>query len=300
MTLDRTVAVLGAGNIGSALISGLLEAKAIKPDKLVAADISETQLAAIAKKHKIRVLQGGNREAAEQAGVIVLAVKPYLAGEVVGEIHDVLRPGQILISVAAGVSIEFLEGRLRKAKAETKPTPQAAARHSAALRSKDPGLAGQPVIRAMPNIAMTVHASATALCANATAGSEHRQIAEQIFQSVGTVAWVTEDKMHAVTGLSGSGPAYVYLMLEGLTAGGVNMGLPPDVARALAEQTLLGAAKLAQQSNDHPAALRDRVTTPGGTTIAGLAELERYGVRSALMEAVEAATERSRQLSSKL
>jgi pyrroline-5-carboxylate reductase len=290
MTLDRTIAVLGAGNIGSALISGLLEAKAAKPEKLVAADVSEAQLAALAKRHKIRVFQAGNREAAERAGVIVLAVKPYLAGEVLDEIRDVLRPGQLLISVAAGVSIAFLESRLAKPKARTSSRTQA----------KSNANAGQPIIRAMPNIAMTVHASATALCANAAAGSEHRQTAEQIFQSVGTAAWVTEDKMHAVTGLSGSGPAYVYLILEGLTAGGVNMGLPPEVARALAEQTLLGAAKLAQQSNDHPAALRDRVTTPGGTTIAGLAELERYGVRSALMEAVEAATERSRQLSSKL
>jgi pyrroline-5-carboxylate reductase len=280
MTLDSTVAVLGAGNIGSALISGLLEAKAIKPEKLVAADISEQQLAALAKKHKIRVLQGGNREAAQQAGVIVLAVKPYLVGDILDEIGDALRPGQILMSVAAGVSIEFLMSRLAKPKAASKTK--------------------QPIIRAMPNLAMTVHASATALCANQAATAEHRQIAEQIFRSVGTVAWVTEDKMHAVTGLSGSGPAYVYLILEGLTAGGVNMGLAPEVARALALQTLLGAAKLAQQTGEHPAALRDRVTTPGGTTIAGLAELERYGVRSALMEAVEAATERSEQLSRKL
>jgi pyrroline-5-carboxylate reductase len=284
MTLDTTVAVLGAGNIGSALISGLLAAKAIKPEKLVAADVSEQQLAALAKKHKIQVLPGANREAARQAAIIVLAVKPYLVGEVLDDIHETLRPGQLLISVAAGVSIEFIETRLAKQKAKSKPTAKTR----------------QPVIRAMPNIAMTVHASATALCANTAATDEHRQTAQKIFQSVGTAAWVSEDKMHAVTGLSGSGPAYVYLILEGLTAGGVNMGLPPDVARALAEQTLLGAAKLSQQSGEHPAALRDRVTTPGGTTIAGLAELERYGVRSALIEAVEAATERSEQLSRKL
>jgi pyrroline-5-carboxylate reductase len=285
MTLDLTVAVLGAGNIGSALISGLLAAKAVKPEQVVAADVSEQAVAAVAKKHKIRVFPGGNREAAAQAGVIVVAVKPYLAGAVLTEIRDVVRPDQIVMSVAAGVPVEFIEKHLAKPKAK------ASAKSAAA---------GQPIIRAMPNIAMTVHASATALCANAAAGSEHRRIAEQIFQSVGTVAWVSEDKMHAVTGLSGSGPAYVYLILEGLTAGGVNMGLPQDVARALAQQTLLGAAKLAQQTGEHPAALRDRVTTPGGTTIAGLAELERHGVRSALMEAVEAATERSEQLSRKL
>jgi len=289
MTFDRTVAVLGAGNIGSALISGLLEAKVLKPEKLLAADISETQLAALSKRHTIRVIQGGNREAAEQAGVIVLAVKPYMVGIVLDEIREVLRPDQILISVAAGVPIEFIESHLAKPK--TKTTAK-----STASKAK----ARQPIIRAMPNIAMTVHASATALCANQAASKEHRRTAEQIFQSVGTVAWVAEEKMHAVTALSGSGPAYVYLILEGLTAGGVNMGLPHDVARALALQTLLGAAKLAQKTGEHPAALRDRVTTSGGTTIAGLAELERYGVRSALMEAVEAATERSEHLSRKL
>jgi pyrroline-5-carboxylate reductase len=283
MTLDRTVAVLGAGNIGSALISGLLEAKALPPEKLLAADVSERQLAALAQKRGIGVGQD-NREAARQADVIVLAVKPYLAGEVLDEIREILRPSQLLISVAAGVPIEFLESHVARTKSGVK----------SAATSK------QPIVRAMPNIAMTVHASATALCANAAAGEEHRRVADQIFQSVGTVAWVSEDKMHAVTALSGSGPAYVYLILEGLTAGGVNMGLPHDIARGLAQQTLLGAAKLAQQSNEHPAALRDRVTTPGGTTIAGLAELESHGVRSALMKAVEAATIRSEQLSRKL
>jgi pyrroline-5-carboxylate reductase len=284
MTLDRTIAVLGAGNIGSALISGLLAAKALKPEQLVAADVSITQLDALAKKHKIRVLPAANREAAKDAGVIVLAVKPYLVGAVLDEIHPALRPEQIVISVAAGVSLGFLESHLTKGKTKSKREPKSA----------------QPIIRAMPNLAMTVHASATALCANQAANEGHRQVAEQIFQSVGTVAWVTEDKMHAVTGLSGSGPAYVYLILEGLIAGGVNMGLPLEIARALAQQTLLGAAKLAQQTGEHPAVLKDRVTTPGGTTIAGLAELERYGVRAALMEAVEAATERSEQLSRKL
>lgn len=284
MSLDQTVAVLGAGNIGSALISGLLEAKALRPEQLVAADVADSQLEQLSKKHKILVMPRGNREAARQADVVVLAVKPYLVGEVLDEIREVLRPDQVLISVAAGVPVAFLESRLAK--------------------TEDSGTSGpaskQPIIRAMPNVAMTVHASATALCANEAASEEHRGIAGKIFQPVGTVVWVSEDKMHAVTGLSGSGPAYVYLILEGLTAGGVNMGLPPHVARALAEQTLFGAAKLARESGEHPAALRDRVTTPGGTTIAGLAELERYGVRSALMEAVEAATERSEELSRKL
>ena len=282
MTLDRTVAVLGAGNIGSALIGGLLAAKTISREKLLVTDVSERQVAELSKKHAIRITQGGNRQAAAKADVIVLAVKPHLIAEVLSDIRGALRTDQVLMSVAAGVTIEFLE------------------RHLAKPKGRSQRKTSQPIVRAMPNIAMTVHASATALCASPAATEEHRQIAEQIFRSVGTVAWVTEDKMHAVTALSGSGPAYVYLILEGLIAGGVNMGLPHDVARALAQQTLLGAAKLAQQSGEHPAALRDRVTTPGGTTIAGLAELEHYAVRAALMEAVEAATERSEELSRKL
>ena len=272
MTPNPTVAVLGTGNIGAALISGLLEAKALLPENLIASDVSEQQLNSLAGKHNIRAAKD-NREAAETADVIVLAVKPYLIGDVLQGIREILRPEQILISVAAGVPIEFIEHSL---------------------------ITTMPIIRAMPNIAMTVHASATALCGNAEANAEHRAIAEHIFKAVGTVAWVNEDKMHAVTGLSGSGPAYVYLILEGLTAGGLNMGLPLDVARALAQQTLLGAAKLAQQTGEHPAQLKDKVTTPGGTTIAGLAELERHNVRAALMQAVQAATERSQELSRKL
>jgi len=258
-----------------------LEAKTIARQKLLATDVSERQVADLSEKHAIHITKGGNRQAVAKADVIVLAVKPHLIGEVLSDIRGALRTDQVLISVAAGVPIDFLEQHLAKPKGRSRPKRQ-------------------PIVRAMPNIAMTVHASATALCANAAASDQHRQIAEQIFRSVGTVTWVTEDKMHAVTALSGSGPAYVYLIVEGLTAGGVNMGLPRDVACALALQTLLGAAKLAQNSGEHPAALRDRVTTPGGTTIAGLAELEHYGVRSALMEAVEAATERSEELSRKL
>jgi pyrroline-5-carboxylate reductase len=203
-----------------------------------------------------------------------LAVKPYLVGEVIAGIRDTLSAGQVLSSVAAAISIDFIERALGH------PEPR-------------------PIIRAMPNIAMTAHASATALCANSAATKQHCETLEAIFRSVGIVTWITEDKMHAVTGLSGSGPAFVFTILDGLMSGGLKMGLPMDVARALAQQTLLGAAKLASESGEHPAALRDRVTTPGGTTIAGLAELERYAIRSALMEAVEAATERSIELSQK-
>jgi pyrroline-5-carboxylate reductase len=273
MKLDCSVAVLGAGNIGAALIGGLLHAQALPAGKICAADVAEGRLDALRKEHSIRTTTN-NREAVTGADVVVLAVKPYLVGEVISGIRDALTADQVLSSVAAAISIDFIERALGR------PEPR-------------------PIIRAMPNIAMTAHASATALCANSAATKQHRETLEEIFRSVGIVTWITEDKMHAVTGLSGSGPAFVFTILDGLMSGGLKMGLPMDVARALAQQTLLGAAKLASESGEHPAALRDRVTTPGGTTIAGLAELERYAIRSALMEAVEAATERSIELSQK-
>jgi pyrroline-5-carboxylate reductase len=179
----------------------------------------------------------------------------------------------VIISFAAAVPISLIENALGKP---------------------------MPVFRAMPNIAMTVRESATALCSNSQVNADQRKLAEDIFRTVGTVCWVEESKMHAVTGLSGSGPAYVCFLIEGLIAGGLDAGLPHAVARELAQQTLLGAAKLCRDSGEHPAALRDKVTTPGGTTIAGLRAMEDGGVRAALMAAVEAATRRSMELSAAL
>lgn len=273
MSLSQRIALLGAGNLGGALIQGLLDAGTSSPDRLSIADASPSRVEELREQHGLSLASTDNREAAAVADVIVIAVKPHIVADVVSDLAEDLRPDQLLISFAAAVPLRRIEAGLK---------------------------APAAVIRAMPNIAMTAHASATALCGNDEASEDQMALAAEIFGSVGETVFVSEDQMHAVTGLSGSGPAYVFTMIEALAAGGVKMGLPATVARRLAAQTLFGAAKMALASDRHPAELRDMVTTPGGTTIAGLHEMELQGVRGALASAVEAATERSRELAAML
>lgn len=266
--LDKArITVIGAGNLGSALLSGLAEA-GVSADGLCAADASAEQRKRIESDLKLRT-SASNRKAIDGADVVVLAVKPHLVGPVVAEIAADLKPKQLLISLAAAVEIAALESHLSRP---------------------------QPIVRAMPNIAMTVHAAATAFCKNDAAQASHLDLAREIFEAVGETVLVGENQMHAVTALSGSGPAYVFLVAEALTAGGVKCGLAPEAALKLAAQTLLGAAEMILESGLHPAALKDQVTTPGGTTIFGLGELEQHGVRGGLMAAVDAANERSLEL----
>lgn len=272
-TDEKKIAVIGAGNLGEALIRGLLEAKTVSPERMAVSDASAERLQAIESRNRLAMATTDNRRAADWADVVVIAVKPHVVARVIEDIAEGLRAEQLLISFAAAVPISRIEAGLK---------------------------APQPIVRAMPNIAMTVGASATALCSNAIATKEHIETAREIFSSVGEVVFVDEEQMHAVTGLSGSGPAYVFTILEALTAGGVKAGLPASTAAKLAAQTLLGAARMALASDLHPAALRDQVTTPGGTTIAGLHEMELQGVRGALISAVEAAVERSRELAERL
>jgi pyrroline-5-carboxylate reductase len=203
---------------------------------------------------------GANREAAAGADFIVVTVKPHLVLSVAGEIRDVLRPGQVLISGAAAVPLAALEERV-----------------------------DIPVFRAISNLPAAIGKAATAV---ATHASDAAPVVS-LFARVGAVELVPEAALHAVTGLSGSGPAYAYLVIEALAAGGVKQGLKRDAALRLAAQTLAGAAAMVLETGVHPAELRDRVVTPGGTTIAGLHELEKAGVRAAFMAAVEAGTRRS-------
>ncbi len=269
MLEQRSIAVIGAGNLGSALLFGLAQMGQTSPHRLIAADSSAERLAAISARHSKILTTSSNTGSIEKADIVVLAVKPNVVAPVVEEIAGALRPNQLLISMAAAVPIAAIE--------ESLDSPQ-------------------PIVRVMPNIAMTVHAAASALCGNAQATGEHMALALAIFGAVGETVVVGEAQMHAVTGLSGSGPAYVFTLIEAMAAGGVKMGLTVEAARKLAAQTFLGAARLALESGVSPADLRDQVTTPGGTTVAGLHELERGGVRSAMMDAVEAATERSIEL----
>ena len=266
----KRIAVLGAGNIGGALIGGILNGGVADRKHLVATDSSPERVKEISRQYNIEVTVGGNVEAARAADVVILAVKPGTLPGVLAEIRDVLRHEQILISVAAAVPISLIEGIVGK-------------RIS--------------IFRAMPNIPVVVQEGAIALTANGVGGAAQRKAVERILGAVGVVCFVEEDLMHAVTALSGSGPAYAYMFIEALIAGGLKMGLSREVSTKLAEQTVLGAAKLVRETGLHPAILRDQVITPGGVTISAIHELERHGLRAMLISAVETATNHCRRLS---
>ena len=268
MFLNQKIAFLGAGNMAEALIAGLVKAKLSDPANLLATDILATRLEVIKSRYHIQV-GSKNSEAGSWADVIILCVKPQIMNKVLADIQSGLSEKQLVISVAAGVPIQSIQTKI-----------------------------GQtiPVIRAMPNTPAVIQEGVTALSGCHGLSANYLEVAKKIFESVGTVAVVDESLMNAVTGLSGSGPAYVYLAIEALIDGGVRVGLPRNVAHALAVQTVLGSAKMVRETGEHPALLKDRVTSPGGTTIAGLQRLEEGGLRATLIEAVEAATQRSREL----
>jgi pyrroline-5-carboxylate reductase len=269
----KKILVIGSGNIGGALIGGILTSGVADAEHLTATDTSKDRADELASKYSIKMMVGGNREAAAGADVIIVAVKPTTLPSVLVEIRDVLHEGQILISVAAAFPITLIEEIIGKR---------------------------MPVFRAMPNIPVVVEEGATGLAANSAASQDQRQFVESVFRAAGVVCNIEEEMMHAVTALSGSGPAYIYMVIEAMIAGGLKMGLSHEVSTRLAEQTVLGAAKLVRETMLHPAILKDRVTTPGGVTISAIHELERHGLRSMLISAVETATKKSRELTQSL
>jgi pyrroline-5-carboxylate reductase len=255
--------------MGTSLLRGILNAKLAPHDKIIASGTHSAKLEKLGSKWKINHTLD-NVHAAQFANIVMLCVKPYTIGKVLDEIKSVLREDQMLISIAAGVTIDSILQRTGK---------------------------NNPIVRAMPNIASTVDEGATAVSFGRFVTEEQQRIAISIFEAVGEVVVVEESQLDAVTGLSGSGPAYIYMVIEALIDGGVKMGLPRDVATKLAVQTVLGSAKLVKESNLHPAILRDQVTTPGGTAINAVHELESHGLRSMLINAVATATKRSKELS---
>jgi pyrroline-5-carboxylate reductase len=261
------IAVIGAGQMGEALIGGWLAAKVTVPEAVFATDTSVERRDLMKRRFGIRT-GADNREAAAWADVVVLAVKPQILDGVVRELAPALA-GKLVLSIAAGVTIERL----------AKLVPR-----------------GMRIVRAMPNTPVLVREGLSALSFGAGVTEGDQQLARRLFEAVGRAVVVEEKLMDAVTGLSGSGPAYVFLAIEALADGGVKMGLPRTVADLLAAQTLLGAAKMVLETGEHPAKLKDRVASPGGTTIAGLHRLEQGGFRAALIAAVEAAANRSVEL----
>jgi len=267
---EGNIGCLGAGAMGEAILAGIVKSGLAVPENLCASDINKERLAYIKKKLGINTLES-NVELIKSTQVVIIAVKPYAIGELLKEISPYLTRDHTLISIAAGITTSYIEARLNE------PVP---------------------VIRAMPNTPCLLGEGATALCRGKYAGQKHEEIALAVFKSIGDALTVPESQMDAVTGLSGSGPAYVYLFIESLIDAAVRVGLPRDVAGTLAVQTVLGAAKMVKVTGEHPAFLKAKVSTPGGTTVAGLYALEKGGLRPAVMDAVEAATKRSKELQS--
>jgi pyrroline-5-carboxylate reductase len=266
--LTGTVAILGCGKIGETLLAGMLDAGIVDPKRVVATAAHRERCDFLAKKYGVHTTIH-NREAVAKADTLIICVKPQVVRNLLEEIRAEVRARQLLISVAASVTTQQIAEWVKK------PVP---------------------IVRAMPNTPCAVRAGMTVVSAGPAAGAEHLKAALDIFATIGRVMTLDEKHMDAVTALSASGPAYIYLVLESLAEGGVKVGLPRDVASELAAQTALGAAKLALETKEHPAKLKDAVTTPAGCTIDGLLELEAGGLRIALINAVVKATQRAKEL----
>jgi pyrroline-5-carboxylate reductase len=268
MLNKRQIGFIGAGNMGEAMIKGLLQSGASRPENVVVSDARPDRLNFIQELFDVSVSQQ-NSDVIDQADLVVLAVKPQIMETVLVELSDHLDMSKLIISIAAGISLATIESHLKKD-----------------LR----------LIRAMPNIAALVLESATAICPGKHASDEDLKLAKAVFDSIGKTVVIEEGLMDAITGLSGSGPAYLFLIIDALADAGVKVGLSRDNALTLSAQTVLGAAKLLIETGEHPGRLKDMVTSPGGTAIAGLHTLEEGGLRTTLINAVEMATRRSREL----
>ncbi len=268
MMLKQRVGFIGAGQMARALSRGMVAAELLEPRQILVHDpVAETLQTLVEETVGIRAV-ADNPSLVEQADVVVLAVKPQSLDAVADQLSPPLSPDKLLVSIVAGVRLARLEALFGTRR----------------------------IIRVMPNTPCLVGQGASAFALGAEAGGEDALLVGRLLDAVGVSVQLEEPLLDAVTGLSGSGPAFVYLMIEALSDGGVRMGLPRATATRLAAQTLAGAARMVLAGSEHPAQLKDRVASPGGTTIAGLQALEERGVRAALMAAVERATERAREL----
>jgi len=268
MLKGKKLAVLGAGKLGETLIKGLIEAGVTTAASVTVTAAHQERLDQVREKFGVSCTLS-NADAARSADVIILSVKPQTVPAVLADIRDVLRPPQILISVAASVSAAFIEKHL-----------------------------GSPVavIRAMPNTPCLVDKGMTGIAPGTNASRQDLELARYIFSAVGRTVVADEKHMDAITGLSASGPAFIYIIIESLAEAGVKVGLPRDIATELAAQTVVGAGSMVLETGEHPAKLKDTVTTPAGCTIDGILELEDGGLRVTLIKAVVKATERAKEL----
>ncbi len=266
---QKKIAVIGCGKMGTILLEAFLERKLAGPNEVIATVQHREKCQALSRELGGIALGTDNRAAVAGAPVVLLCVKPQVLPQVLEEIASALAPNALVISIAASTTVGFIEQKLGKDVA---------------------------VVRAMPNTPAMVGAAMTALCAGASVRPEQLETAKHLFEAVGRVLIVDEKHMDAITALSASGPAFVFVILESLAEAGVKVGLPREMATTLAAQTLFGSAKLALETGHHPALLKDAVTTPAGCTIEGLMELERGGLRVTLMNAVITTTKRAREL----
>ena len=267
---EKELGLIGTGKIGSALLKRLISTNSIDRNKIIAYDIDEKKRSKLSKEYNIEYAEN-NEELARSAKFILIAVIPQVIDTVLKEIEPVITNEQVIISIAAGVSFNHINKIINPAVG---------------------------LIRIMTNTPALVGAAATAIAHNEHVKDNQLEFVKKIFKAVGMVVELEERHLDAVTGLSGSGPAYIFIIIEALADGGVKMGLPRATALKLAAQTLLGSAKLLLETNIHPAALKDMVATPGGTTITAIHELESAKIRATLIRAVEAATLKSRSLNS--
>ena len=265
---ERRIAILGAGRIGEALISGLLSSGWREAADLTASARRQERAAELGERFGIAATTS-NAEAAAGAALVVIAVKPQDLDVLLGELGTLVQPDQTVLSIAAAVPTAAIE------------------RHLAS---------GVPVVRAMPNTPSTVHEGMAGICAGAHAGEQHLELAEEALRHLGAVVRVPESQMDAVTAISGSGPAYFALLAEAMIEAGILLGVSREISTQLVVQTMLGTAKQLRDEKMHPVELREMVTSPGGTTISAIRELEQAGVRAAFLNAIQAAMNRSREL----
>ncbi|MDX6510732.1 MAG: pyrroline-5-carboxylate reductase [Gaiellaceae bacterium] len=271
MSVDpRRLAILGAGKIGEALVSGLLSSEWRRPEEIVVTARRPERLDELRERYGVQATDS-NTEAVSGAAVVLIAVKPQDIEALLGEVGGVLTTEQTVLTIAAAIPTAAIE------------------------RLLGPGV---PVVRAMPNSPSTVHEGIAGLCAGAHAGDEHLALAEDVLSHLGAVVRVPERSMDAITAVSGSGPAYFALLAEAMIEAGILLGLSREISTQLVVQTMLGTAKQLRDQKMHPVELREMVTSPGGTTIAAIRELEQAGVRAAFLNAIQAAMTRSRELAS--
>ena len=262
------IGFIGLGNMGTALIEGLIEKKTFSPPDIWGSDVNKERCAYISDTYHINIAEN-NEELVENCEIVILSIKPQNFEEVLKSIRNKINPHKLIISIAAGIKIKYIREILNT----------------------------ERIIRVMPNTPALVKEGITAICTDFLK-EEDKSILEKIFLSVGEIVWIKEKDIDAITGLSGSGPAYVFAFIEGLIDGGIRMGLPRDIAQKLAIQTVFGSAKLLKETKKHPTILKEMVTSPGGTTIRALEELEKNAFHYTVMSAVIKATEMSKKLGS--